>query len=230
MVLRKEVVQWPFQPTCKVEYRETPFCLEYHLNENCLWYYIRKYSNIRWIFFAQLLSHVWLFVTPWTAARLLCPLLSRSLLKLMAFEWMMLYSHPFLCHLPLLLPSVFSSIGVFPNESALLINWPKYWSFSITPSNEYPRLISFRSDWFDILTVQGALKSLLQHHSSKASILQHSAFFMVQLSHSYVTTGKTIALTRRTFVSKVISLLFNMLSRFVVALLPRSKRLLISWL
>ena len=195
-----------------------------------MWYYIRKCSNIRWIIFAQLLNHAWLFVTPWTAARLLRPLLSRSLLKLMAFECVMLYSHPFLCHLPLLLPSVFSSIRLFSNESALLINWPKYWSFSITPSNEYPGLISFRSDWFDILTVQGALKSLLQHHSSKALILQHSAFFMVQLSHSYATTGKTIALTRWTFVSKVISLLFNMLSRFVVALLPRSKRLLISWL
>ena len=155
---------------------------------------------------------------------------SRSLLKLMPFEWVRLYSHLFLCHLLFLLPSVFSSIRVFSNESALLVNWPKYWSFSITPSNEYPGLISFRSVWFDILTVQGALESLLQHHSSKAYILQYLAFFMVQLSHPYMTTGKTIALTRRTFVGKVMSLLFNILSRSVIAFLPRSKCLLISWL
>ena len=117
-----------------------------------------------------------------------------------------------------------------PNESVLSIRWPKYWSFSISPSNEYSGLISFRMDWLDLLPVQGTLKSLLQHHSSKASILQHSAFFIVQLSHPYMTTGKTIALTRRTFVGKVISLLFNMLSRLVITFLPRSKRLLISWL
>ena len=137
-----------------------------------------------------------------------------------------------LCH-PLLLPlSIFLSIRVFSNESALPIRWPNYWSFSfiISPSNEYSGLISFRIDWFDLLTVQGTLKSLLQHHSSKASIFRHSAFFMVQLSHPYMTTGKTIALTRRTFVGKVLSLLFNVLSRFATAFLPRSKHLLISWL
>ena len=138
-------------------------------------------------------------------------------------------SHPLL---PLLLPSVFSSIRVFFIELALHIMWPKYWSFSfsISASNEYSGLISFRIDWFDLLAVHKTLKSLLQHHSSKASILQCSAFFMVQLSHPYMTTGKTIALTRWTFVGKVMSLLFKMLSRFVIAFLPRSKRLLISWL
>ena len=136
-----------------------------------------------------------------------------------------------LCH-PLLLPSIFRSIRVFSNESVLLIRWPKYWSFSfsISPSNEYSALISFRMDWFDFLAVEGILKSLLQHHSSKASLLQYSAFFVVQLSHPYMSTGKTIALTRWTFVGKVMSLLFNMLSRLVTAFLPRIKRLLISWL
>ena len=131
----------------------------------------------------------------------------------------------------LLLPSVFPSIRVFSNESALRIRWPKYWSFSfnISPTNEHSGLISFRMDWLDLLAVQGALKSLLQHHSSKASILQRSAFFTVQLSHPYMTTGKTIALTRRIFVDKVMSLLFNM-SRLVITFLPRSKCLLISWL
>ena len=134
---------------------------------------------------------------------------------------------------PLLLPpSVFPSIRVFSNESVLSIRWPKYWSFSfsISPSNEYSGLISFRMDWLDLLDVQGTLKSLLQHHSSKASILQHSAFFIVQPSHPYMTTGKTIALTRWTFVGKVVSLLFNKLSRLVITFLPRSKSLLISWL
>ena len=134
-----------------------------------------------------------------------------------------------LCH-PLLLPSIFPSLRVFSNESTLLIRWPKYWSVSISPSNEYSGLISFRIDWFDLLAVQGILKSLLQHYSSKASILQHSAFFMVQLSYPYMTTGKTIALTRQTFCSKVMSLFFNMLSRFVIAFLSRSKGLLILWL
>ena len=140
-------------------------------------------------------------------------------------------NHLILCH-PLLLPSIFPSIRVFSNESALRIKWPKYWSFSfnISPSNEHPGLISFRMDWLDLLAVQGTLKSLLQHHSSKPSILRHSAFFTVQLSHPYMTTGKTIALTRQTFVDKVMSLLFNMLSRLVITFLPRSKRLLISWL
>ena len=137
-----------------------------------------------------------------------------------------------LCHPLILLPSIFPSIRVFSNESVLHIRWPKYWSFSfsISPSNEHPGLISFRMDWLDLLAVWGTLKSLLQHHSSKASILQCSAFFIVQLSHPYMTTGKTIALTRWTFVGKVMSLLFNMLSRLVVTFLPRSKHLLISWL
>ena len=132
----------------------------------------------------------------------------------------------------LLLPPIPPSIRVFSNESALRMRWPKYWSFSfsISPSNEHPALISFRMDWLDLLAVLGTLKSLLQHHSSKASIFQHSAFFIVQLSHPYMTTGKTIALTRRTFVGKVMSLLFNMLSRLAMTFLPRSKRLLISWL
>ena len=142
-------------------------------------------------------------------------------------------SHPLtLCHSLLLPPSIFPSIRVFSNELALRIRWPKYWSFSfnIGPSNEYSGLISFRMDWLDLLAVQGTLKSLLQHHNSKESFLRHSAFFMVQLSHPYVTTGKTIALTRWTFVGKVMSLLFNMLSRLVIAFLPRSECLLISWL
>ena len=141
-------------------------------------------------------------------------------------------NHLILCHPLLLLPSIFPSIRVFSNESALYIRWPKYWSFSfnISPSKEYPGLVSFRMDWLDRLAVQGTLKSLLQHHSLKASILQHSASFIVQLSHPYMTTGKTIALTRRTFVGKVMSLLFNVLSMLVITFLPRSKRHLISWL
>ena len=141
-------------------------------------------------------------------------------------------NHLILCNPLLLLPSIFPSIGVFSNESALHIRWPKYWSFSfsICPSNEYSGLISFRMDWLDRLAVQGTLKSLLQHHSSKASILQRSAFFIVPLSHPYMTTGKTIGLTRWTFVGEAMSLLFNMLSRLVITFLPRSKRLLISWL
>ena len=142
-------------------------------------------------------------------------------------------SNHFILCLPLLLPpSIFPSIRVFSNESALCIRWTKYWSFSlsISPSNEHPGLVSFRMDWLDLLAVQGTLKSLLQYHSSKASILQHSAFFTVQLSHPYMTTGKTIALTRQTFVGKVISLLLNMLSRLVIIFLPRNKHLFISWL
>ena len=140
--------------------------------------------------------------------------------------------HLILCRPLLLLPSIFHSIRGFSNESVLCFRWPKCWSFSfsISPSNEYSRLISFSIDWFDLLAVQGTLKSLLQHHSSKASILWCSAFFTVQLSHPYTTTGKTIALTRRTFVGKIMSLLFNMLSRLVITFLPRSKCLLISWL
>ena len=141
-------------------------------------------------------------------------------------------NHLILCHPLLLLPSVFPSIRAFSNESVLSTKWPKYWSFSlsISPSIEHSGLIFFRMDWLDLLAVQGTLKSLLQHHSSKASILQCSAFFTVQLSHPYMTTGKTIALTRQTFIAKVMSLIFNMLSRLVIAFLPRSKRLLISWL
>ena len=139
-------------------------------------------------------------------------------------------SHLILCHPLLLLPSIFPRIRVFSNGSVLRIRWPKYWSFSISPSNEYSGLISFRMDWLDLLTAHGTLKSLLQHHISKASILQCSAFFIVQLSHPHMTTGKIIALTRQTFVDKVMSLLFNMLSRLVVTFLPKSKHLLISWL
>ena len=150
----------------------------------------------------------------------------------MPIELVMPSNHLILCHPLLLLPSIFPSMRVFSNESALCIRWPKYWSFSfnISPSNEYPGLISFRMNWWDLLTVQGALNSFLQNHSSKASILQHSPFFIVQHSHPYITTGKTIALTRWTFVGKVMSLVFNMLSRLVITSLPRSKRLLISWL
>ena len=156
---------------------------------------------------------------------------SRSLPRLMSIESVMLSNNLILCRPLLLLPSIFPSIGVFSNESTL-IRWPKYCSFSfnISPSNEHPGLISFRMDWLDLLVVQGALKSLLQHHNSKASIIQCSAFFTVQLSHPYMTTGKTIALTRQTFVGKVMSLLLNMLSRLVITFLPRSKHLLISWL
>ena len=141
-------------------------------------------------------------------------------------------NHPIFCRPLLLQPSIFSSIRFFSNESVLHIRWPKYWSFSFSfsPSNEYSGLISFRIDWLDLLAVQGTLKSLLKHHSSKTSIFRHSAFFMVQLSHPYMTTGKTIALTRWTFVGKVISLFFNMLSRLVITFLSRSKCLLISWL
>ena len=150
----------------------------------------------------------------------------------MSIESVIPSNHLILYRPLLLLPSIFPSIRVFSNESAHCIKWPKYWSFSfnISPSHEHPGLISFRMDWLDLLAVQGSLRSLLQHHSSKVSILQHSAFFIVQLSHSYMTTGKTIALTRRSFVDKVMSLLLNMLSKLVITFLPRSKHLLISWL
>ena len=150
----------------------------------------------------------------------------------MPIESMMPSSHLILCRPLLLLPPIPPSIRVFSNESTLRMRWPKYWSFnfSVSPFNEYPGLICFRMDWSDLLAVQGTLKSLLQHHSSKASILRCSAFFTVQLSHPYMTTGKTIALTTRTFVGKVMSLLFNMLSSLVITFLPRSKHLLISWL
>ena len=150
----------------------------------------------------------------------------------MSIDSVMPSNYLILCPPLLFLPSIFPSIRVFSNESALRIRWPKYWTFSfnISPSNEHLGLISSRMDWYDLLAVQGTLKSLLQHHSSKASILLCSAFFIVQLSYPYMTTGKTIALTRRTFVDKVMSLLFNMLSRLVITFLPRSKCLLISWL
>ena len=170
---------------------------------------------------------------PWTTARQdsLSITNSQSPPKPMSIKSVMPSNHLILCGPLLLLPSIFPRISVFSNESALRIRWPKYWSFSfnISPFNEHPGLISFRMDWLDLLAVQGALKSLLQHYSSKASILRHSAFFTVQLSHPYMTTGKTIVLTRRTFVGKVMSLLFNMLSRLVITFLPRSKCLLISW-
>ena len=183
---------------------------------------------------AQSLSRVQLFATPQTAARQSSLSITNSWSppKPMSIELVMPSNHLLLCRPLLLLPSVFPSIRVFSNESALRIRWPKYqrFSFNISPFNEHPALNSFRMDWLDLLAVQGTLKSLLQHHSSKASILRHSAFFIPQLSHPYMTTGKTIALTRRTFVDKVMSLLFNMLSRLVISFLPRSKRLLISWL
>ena len=173
-------------------------------------------------------------MTPWTAARQasLSITNSRSSLRLTSIELVMPSSHLILCHPLLLLPPIPPSIRVFSNESTVHMRWPKYWSFSfsIIPSKEHPGLISFRMDWLDLLAVQGTLKSLLQHHSSKASILQCSAFFTVHLSHPYMTIGKTIALTRWTFVDKVKSLLLNMLSRLVITFLPRSKRLLISWL
>ena len=157
---------------------------------------------------------------------------SWSLPKLMSIESVMPSNYLILCHPLLLPPSIFPSIRVFSNESVFLIRWPKYWSFSfsISPSNGYSELTSFRMDWLDLLAVQATLKSLVQHHSSTASVLQHSAFFIVQLSHPYMTTGKTIAVTRQTFVGKAMSLLFNMLSRLVITFLPRSKCLLISWL
>ena len=192
------------------------------------WYHHISFSSV------QLLSRVQLFATPWIAARQasLSITNSRSSLRITSIRSVMPSSHLILCRPLLLLPPISPSIRVFSNESTLRMRWPKYWSFSlsISPSNEHPGLISFRMDWLDILAVQGTLKSLLQHHSSTPSILQRSAFFTVQLSHPYMPTGKTIALTRRTFVGKVMSLLFNMLSRLVITFLPRSKRLLISWL
>ena len=187
----------------------------------------------------QLLSQVWLFAPPWIAGRQasLSITNSQSLLKFMSIKSVMPSKHLILCP-PLLLPSIFSSIRVFSNASALCIRWPKYWSLAsalVLPNNWrilpfLPGMISFTIDWFYLLAVQETLKSLFQHHSSKVSILQHSAFFRVQLSHPYMTTGKTIALTRWTFVRKVMSLIFNMLYRFVIAFLPRSKCLLISQL
>ena len=173
----------------------------------------------------QSLSRVQLFATPWTAA---CQASwsianSQSLLKLMSIELVMPSYHLILCHPLLLLPSILPRIRVFSNKSVLGIRWPKYFSLSISPSNEYSVLISFRMDWLDLLAVQGTLKSLLQHHSSKVSILQCSVFFIVQFSHPYVTSGKTVALTRQTFVDKEMSLLFNMLFKLAITFLPRSK-------
>ena len=182
----------------------------------------------------QSLSRVRLFATPWIPARQtsLSITNSRSSLRLTSIESVTPSSHLILCRPHLLLPPIPPSIRVFSNESTLCVRWTKYWSFSfsIIPSKEIPGLISFRMDWLDLLAVQGTLKSLLQHHSSKSSILQCSALFTVQLSHPYMTTGKTIALTRRTFVGKVMCLLFNMLSRLIITFLPRSKSLWISWL
>ena len=193
-----------------------------------------QYQIFSIVIVVQSPSHVQLFTTPWTTA---CQVslfftISQSLLKLMSIESMIPSNHLILSLSPLLLPSVFCSIRVFSNEAALCIRWLKYWSFcfSINVSNEYLGLISFKIDWFDLLVVQGTLKSFLQHHSSKASIFRCSALFMVQLSHPYMGTGKIIALTLQTFVGKVMSPIFNMLSRFVIAFLPRSKHLLISWL
>ena len=182
----------------------------------------------------QSLSHVRLFATPWIAAHQASLSInnSRSSPRTTSIESVMPFSHLILCPPLLLLPPIMPSIRVFSNESTLRMRWPKYWSFSfsIIPSKEIPGLISFRMDWLDLLTVHGTLKSLLQHHSSKASIIWCSAFFTVQLSHPSMTTGKTIALTRQTFVGKVMSLPFNMLSRLVITFLPRSRHLLISWL
>ena len=179
-----------------------------------------------------LLIRVQLFSTAWTTAGQASLSITnfRSLPKLRSIESMMPSIHLILCHPLLFLPSNFPSIRVFTNESALHIRWPKYWSFSISLSNEYSGLVSFRMNWLNLLVVQGTLKSLLQYHSSKASVIQHSYFFVVQLSYTYMTTGKNLALTRWTFVGKVISLIFNMLSRLVLTFLPRSKCLLISWL
>ena len=180
-------------------------------------------------FICSVVSHS--FWPPWAAAlqAFLSSTISQSLFKFMYSELGMLSNHLILCH-PLLLPSIFPSIRVFSNQSAFWIRWPKYWSFSFSISPPFSEYSSFRMDWLDLLAVQGTLKSLLPHHSSKVSILRHSAFFMVQLSHPYMTIGKIIALTRWTFVGKVMSLLFNMLSRFIIAFFPGSKRLLISWL
>ena len=187
-----------------------------------------KFSSV------QLLSRVRLFVASWIAAcqASLSITKSRSLLKLMSIESVMPSSHLILCRPLLLLPPIPPRIRVLSNESTLCMRWPKYWSFTfnISSSNEHPGLISFRMNWLDLLAVQGTLKSFLQHHSSKPSILRCSAFFIVHLSHPYMTTGKTIALSRQTFIDKVMSLLFNMLSRLVITWLTGSKHLLISWL
>ena len=211
----------------------------YIVVSNCHTYcYIFKHNNqvlkilqinnfFSWV---QSLSRVQIFVTSWTT-RPPCASPTSEVSPTMSIESVMPSNHLILCRPLLLLPSIFPSIRAFSNESALHIGWSKYWSFSfkISPSNEHPGLISFRMNWLDLLAVQGTLKSILQHHSSKALILRCSSFFIIQLSHPYMTTGKTIALTRWTFVSKVMSLLFNVLFRLVITFLPRSKHLLISW-
>ena len=207
-----------------------------------MWTWVGGKGRVRWIERVTLTYIHWVqfsrsvvsdSATPWIAARQasLSITKSRSSLKLISIKSVMPSSHLILCYPLLLLPPIPPIIRVFSNESVLCIRWPKYWSFSfsISPSNEYSGLISFRMDWLDLLAVQRTLKSLLQHHSSKATILQRSAFFTVQLSHPFMTTGKTIALTRWTFVGKIMSLLFYMLSRLVIAFLPKSKHFLISW-
>ena len=209
--------------------RVLPFCLWCWLS--CKLIYAYFYHNI--LVVVQSLGNVWLFAAPWPVAcqASLSFTISWSFLRLMSIESTIPSNHLILSCPLLLLPLIFPSIRVFSNELALYIRWLKYWSFSFSinhPCNLYTELISFRMDWCDLLAAQGTLKSLLQHHSSKASIHWHSAFFTVQHSHAYMRTGKTIALTIWTFVGKVMSLLFNMLSRFVIAFLPRSKHLLIS--
>ena len=203
-------------------------------SNGCIYYHCWLFSFTMWVNSVQSLNHVRLLVTPWTAAcqASLSITNSWSLLIFMSIESVMPSHHLILCRPLLLLPSIFPSIRVFPNESVLPIRWPKYCYLQLQHQSFQwiSGLISFSMDWLNLLAVQGTLKSLLQHHSSKASILHCSAFFIVQFSHPYMTTGKTIALTRRTFVGKVMSLLFNMLSGLVITFLPRSKRLLISWL
>ena len=199
------------------------------LSQQILILTLSKLYNLCAFSSVQSLSCVQLFATPWTAAHQssLSSTISQSLLKLMSIESVMPSSHLVLCHPLLLLPCIFPSIRVFSSQSAFCNRWPKFWSFSISPYNEYSGLISFRMNWLDLLAVQGTLKSLFQDHSSKASFLWCLAFFIVQLSHPH---GRIIALTRQTFVGKVMSLLFNMLSQLVIAFLSRSKCLLISWL
>ena len=209
----------------------------YYLSKSYLYNFKSRQGNDiknSFVVVFQSLNCVQLFASPWTAAHLasLSFTISLNLLKLMSIESVMLSNHLIFCHPLLLLPSIFPSIRVFSNESALCIRWPKYWSFSfsISLSNEYSGLIFFSIDGFDLLAVQETFKSLLQHHSSKVSVLQCLAFFMVQLSHPHKTTGKTIALIIGTFVGKVMSLLFKTLSRFDIAIFLRSKHLLILWL
>ena len=203
-----DIWQWGRPVTYRISPLSIKFCLWYPKGPVC---FGTQFSSV------QSLSHVWLFATPWTTAHQasLSITNSQNLLKLIFIESVMPSNHLILCHPLLLPPSIFPSIRVFSSESALCIRWPKYWSFSfsIIPSKEIPGLISFRTDWLDLLVVQGTLKSLLQHLSSKASILRCSAFFIVQISHLYMTTGETIALTRQISICKVMSLLFNMLSR-----------------